>query len=211
MRAGRRKRFRGSVLLALGALALSGPARELPLDAEHSRVRFSIPVLWLFHREGDFADLALRVDVDEATGLADIEARVQVASARMDNPADVATLKSREYFDALNHPEIRFSATAVPLTVIREGGELGGLLSLRGVSREVRFQIVPEPCAADTGAEYCPFELAGAIRRHDYGMSARRGILGDEVSVAIRIEPARAPAEAAPLVPSLATVDDEEP
>lgn len=187
-----RQAVRWSVALILALLCcLPAHGRELLLDAEHSRVRFSIPVLWLFHREGDFSDLALRVDVDDATGLADIEARVQVASARMDNPADVATLKSRDYFDALNHPEIRFTASAVPLAVLRKGGELAGQLSLRGVTREVRFRIAPDPCD-HAALSYCPFELAGAIQRHDYGMSARRGILGDEVSVAIRLVPAEA-------------------
>lgn len=211
MPTGLRQRMRRSALLALVLLVSPVSARELLLDPDHSRVRFSIPVLWLFHREGDFADLALRVDVDESTGLADIEARVQVASARMDSPADVTTLKSRDYFDALNHPEIRFTASGVPLAVIRQGGELPGQLSLRGVTREIRFQLAPVPCEIADPGGYCPFELAASIRRHDYGMSARRGILGDEVSVAIRIVPAITPPEAEPDPPALATVSDEAP
>ncbi|MCU0754976.1 MAG: YceI family protein [Xanthomonadales bacterium] len=207
--------LRGSIILTLALLWSCSLAvgRELLLDPEQSRVRFSIPVLWLFEREGDFPDLRLRVDIDESTGLADIEARVQVASARMDNPADVETLKSRDYFDALNHPEIRFTAHAVPVAVLRQGGELAGQLSLRGVTRELRFQLTAEPCGvlpgdadpagepAERGPHYCPFELVGAIHRHDYGMSARRGILGDEVSVSIRLVPnvAPNPADAATL------------
>lgn len=200
-------------VLLIGALwlALLAPARELSIDAEQSRVRFSIPVLWWFHREGDFRELSLRVEVDETTGLADIEAQVQVASARMDNPADVATLKSRDYFDALNHPEIRFMARGVPLAVIREGGELAGWLSLRGVRREVRFQVAPEPCPDDRAESDCPFELSGTIRRHDYGMSARRGILGDEVSISIRLVPGELPFRSASPEQGLATIGDDEP
>lgn len=202
----------GSVLLtAVLWLALLAPARELPIDTEQSRVRFSIPVLWWFHREGDFRELSLRVDVDEATGLADIDAQVQVASASMDNPADVATLKSPDYFDVKNHPEIRFTASAVPLAVIRNGGELEGWLSLRGVRREVRFQLAPDSCPGDRAEDYCPFELTGTIRRHDYGMSARRGILGDEVSLSIRLVPGERPFRSANPELGLATIGDDEP
>lgn len=167
-----------------------GFSTELLLNREQSQVGFSIPVLWLFERSGDFEELALTVDIDEATSRVDIDARIGVASARMDDPADVATLKSADYFDALNHPYIVFHAQDVPLTVLKNGGELGGELTLKGITQPVRFQLAPDRCTLMPASGYCPFEVQGRIHRHDFGMSARRGILGDEVSVTIRIVPA---------------------
>lgn len=182
-------------------------AAELALDREQSRVGFSIPVLWWFERSGDFEDLALSVDIDEAAAQVDIDARIGVASARMADPADVATLKSADYFDALNHPEIRFRALDVPLMVLSAGGELGGELTLRGITRPVRFQLAPDPCVPTPTLRYCPFEVLGHIRRHDFGMSARRGILGDEVTVTIRLVPTEpsAPVEADASTPATET------
>lgn len=184
--------------LAAGSacLTLTAPAEELALDRAHSRVGFSIPVLWWFERHGDFEDLSLTVDIDENAGRVRIDARIGVASARMDDPADVATLKSADYFDALNHPEIRFRAPEVPLEVLGSGGELVGELTLRGITRPVRFQLAPDPCTPTATLRYCPFEVLGRIRRHDFGMSARRGILGDEVTVSIRLVPETASASA---------------
>lgn len=198
----------GAAAIAAVAVWLqSAVAGELQLDRERSRVGFSIPVLWLFEREGDFADLALTVQIDEQTDRVDIDARIGVASARMDNPADVVTLKSADYFDAANHPYIVFQALDVPGTLLRSGGELAGELTLRGITRPVRFQLAPDPCAPVPASGYCPFEVLGRIYRHDFGMSARRGILGDEVSVSIRLVPARIPADPdrdAPVDPVLA-------
>lgn len=173
----------------------TGTTAELALDRERSRVRFSIPVLWLFERNGDFEDLALTVDIDAAAARVHIDARIGVASARMDNPADVATLKSADYFDALNHPYIVFRALDVPLEVLSRGGDLHGELTLKGITRAVRFALAPEPCDPAPASAYCPFEVLGQIRRHDFGMNARRGVLGDEVSVSIRLVPEVVPVD----------------
>lgn len=187
-------------LLAAGAawLGPSAIAEELALDRAHSRVGFSIPVLWWFERHGDFEDLALTVDIDEPAGRVRIDARIGVASARMDDPDDVATLKSADYFDALNHPDIRFRAHDAPLEILSRGGELVGELTLRGITRPVRFQLAPDPCTPTAARRYCPFEVLGRIHRHDFGMSARRGILGDEVTVSIRLVPAAPSSDVAP-------------
>lgn len=195
MRGARRGRSTLPAVLAFGTLLGLfwpglGAARELLLDRERSQVRFSIPVLWLFDRNGDFGELALTVDIDEVSGLTDIEAHVAVASVRMDDPDDVATLKSPEYFDAANHPYIVFRALDVPASVLSAGGELSGELSLRGVTRPVRFKVTADRCVLSAELSYCPFEVAGYIRRHDYGISARRGILGEQVEITIYLVPA---------------------
>jgi len=200
----RRLPWWAALLAGCGCLGIG--ATELRLDPDRSRVGFSIPVLWLFARTGDFEDLALAVDIDHEAQKVDIEAQIRVASARMENPADVATLKSRDYFDALNHPYIVFQALDAPLSVLSEGGELSGELSLRGVTRTVRFQLSPDACAPSAEIPFCPFEVVGHIRRHDFGMSARRGILGDEVTVSIYLVPAALPAIDRPDPPTSASM-----
>lgn len=200
----RQRRLPWWAALLAGCGCLSVGATELRLDPERSRVGFSIPVLWLFARTGDFEDLALAVDIDHEALQVDIEARIRVASARMENPADAATLKSRDYFDAAHHPYIVFQALDAPLSVLSEGGEFSGELSLRGVTRTVRFQLSPDPCTPSAQVPFCPFEVLGHIRRHDFGMSARRGILGDEVTVSIYLVPAALPAIEPPEPPTSA-------
>jgi len=105
--------------------------------------------------------------------------------------------RSGDFFDAQRHPWIRFRASGQPERTLREGGELRGELTLRGITRPVSFVLEPSECPRP-GID-CAVHARGEVQRSDFGMDARRIVLGDRVVLdfAIRAEPAGETAGAA--------------
>ena len=94
-------------------------------------------------------------------------------------------VKSAEFFDAANHPEIHFRSDSFPLARLHSGGELPGTLSMRGVQQPVRFMIEPSACARP--AIDCPVQASGEVKRTAFGMRTRRATLSDKVELGFSI------------------------
>ncbi len=113
-----------------------------------------------------------------------------------------AHLKSADFLDVENHPEIRFVGTTARITGPNDF-EVGGELTLRGVTRPVTLEarylgMWPTPWWED-GVDKGPmlrvgFEAKGCINRHDFGVSWNSSldkgglVVGDEIEITIDIE-----------------------
>lgn len=176
---------RAPFALALCAMLLSGAAGAgdnlVHLDGERSHVDFSVKVLWLVRVEGRFGKVHGSVSVDRFRSQIRVDARIDVDTIRMNSKNYENWVKSPEFFDAGNHPQIEFASEAIPQDRLRKGGELPGLLTVRGIRQPVRFQMLPSAC--ERPAYDCPIEVEGAIRRSDFEMRSRRGTLSDKVEL----------------------------
>lgn len=167
----------------------AGPSL-LQLDSANTRVEFEIAALWLLRRHGAFADVVGRIDRDPAAGTAIISVRIRVDSVRMKDPDHVRLLLSPEFFDAAQHPWIEFRSD--PFAVDgAERGALPGSLSVRGITRRVRFSIDRGHCDL-RAADGCEVIVDGTLQRSRFGMSGYRRTLADKVhlKIAARVLPA---------------------
>jgi polyisoprenoid-binding protein YceI len=187
---GSRLRGRVAALVWLACVALPLHAQEarfetIAFDSQHSHADFTVKVMWLFDTTGRFAGLEGEVDIDHFRSQAVVRARIAVDSVRMTGRDNEEWVKSPEFFDADAWPEIRFRSEGFPTLRLRRGGEVPGDLTVRGITRAVTFTILPSACASP--GRDCPIEARAAIRRSDFGMRSRRGVVSDRVRLSLSI------------------------
>lgn len=179
------------LLLCLGLVASTvhaePPRHEtLALDAAGSQASFTVKVLWLIGLHGDFGAVHGNLVIDRFRGTARVDARIDTDDLRMRSKHYETWAKSPEFFDAPHFPQIHFASDAFPLIRLRTGGNLDGMLTLRGIDRPVRFTILPSDCP-DPLADACAVRAEGSIERSDFGMHSHRGTLADKVALQLRI------------------------
>jgi len=178
------------LLLTILLLTRSGSAQPtqqvLELDAARSHAAFEVKLLYLFGLHGEFGSVHGTLSVDRALQLASVDATIETNAVHMRNHRYEAWTKSAEFFDAGHFPQIHFSSERFPLQRLTAGGEINGMLTIRGIRKPAVFAIDPADCAAPlTGA--CAVAAAGTIRRSDFGMHSRRGALADKVELSLSI------------------------
>ena len=176
----------GIALLAV--LALTVPAARgtsLRIDGSRSHAEFGVRLLWLRTVSGRFAQISGKVTLD-AQEQATVDAHIPVASLAMDSARFRRDVLAPPFFDATNYPRIHFLSDPVPLARLTAGGALDGQLSLRGVTRPVRFELLPSQCSTLT-ARRCLIEARGLISRSAFGMTSYRATVSDQVQLGLLI------------------------
>lgn len=167
-----------------GFEAETTPVLRYRIDAHSAEAEFSIRVLWLLSKRGQFARVEGELLVDRTAGTGRIAARIDAASAQMPDADDTALLRSPAFFDVDAHPWIEFESAAFSLAAKRRAGQLDGVLRLRGIEREVNFSYRPRPCSADEQAQPevgCGYLVEGIVRRSRFGMTAYSRTVDDPV------------------------------
>jgi polyisoprenoid-binding protein YceI len=158
------------LLLIAGAGCLAwATAHAARVDAVHSRLGFSLRTRWGQTLEGRFPQYEGEIMV-----LSDGRHRVQLrlASAAVeivDSPRYSRFARGPRFFDAGHHPVIEFVSDPYDEALLRNGGELGGRLSIRGVTRREVFTIAPTTCGRP--ARDCDVVVLGSVRRENYGIN----------------------------------------
>jgi len=167
----------------------------LTIDTAHSSAEFAVRVMWLIPVHGHFGTLHGTIAVDRFRNTASVDARINADDVHMRSHGDEAWVKSAEFFDTANYPEIHFVSDSFSLKRLVTGGEIEGTLTIRGISKRARFDISESDCT-DAIARDCPAEAEGTIRRSDFGMRSHRAALSDKVELtfSIRVQPMVAPA-----------------
>jgi polyisoprenoid-binding protein YceI len=165
------------------------------LDAAHSHVSFSVRHMMISNVRGELGKVSAEVSYDpsnpEATA---IDASIEVASINTREEKRDGHLRSADFFDVDNFPNITFaSRRARPRG---DGLEVVGDLTIRGTTREVTLSvedITPEQ-ADPWGNRRVGASARTKIRRSDFGMrwnaalEAGGVLVGDEVSIQLELE-----------------------
>lgn len=167
------------------------PGQSVPPEVKFGRaslVLFQVSIFGVFKKQGSFSELSGALLIQNDT--AQVKARIKTASAVMKSESDAALLKSATYFDAARFPEIEFRSLNFPRALLREGGQISGVLTVRGISQKQFFNLTLKPCKAEFAQTpwRCGFDVAGTLKRSDFGMKARRGIVSDDVELTLSID-----------------------
>ena len=172
------------VLLLLSAASATW-AETLLIDTAQSSAGFALRALWVKRIDGSFTRVEGVIDRAPATARFDVDVRIAADSVKMEKEDHARWARSEDFFDASRHPWIHFRAEAVPEGVLRDGGEIRGNLTLRGATRPVGFQVAPAEC--EHPGRDCAVHASGDVQRSDFGMDARRVVLGDKVRLEFTI------------------------
>ena len=181
----------GAALLALLALATAPQPTRSPLwhiESARSHVDFDVRLLWLHRIRGRFEQVSGAVQ-PVSDGRVVVNASIAVDSLAMNSPRLRRWVLDEEFFDAARYPTLRFVSMPLSRSTLDDGGTLDGRLTLRGVTRPVRFELQPARCTADA----CTIEAHGQLQRHDFGMGSHHAVLSDRVGLALSIAIVRAP------------------
>jgi len=162
-----------------------GAAHAAEIDAAASRAGFTLYTRWGQPLEGRFPSLTGQVD-----DLGDGRHRVRLVLLTGDveivgHPGYTRFARGSGFFDAKQWSQVEILSDPYDARLLREGGELGGILRIRGVQRRERFRI--EPAACDTPARACDVIAHGSIDREDYGMDRWRIAVRDDVRFQLRL------------------------
>jgi polyisoprenoid-binding protein YceI len=166
--------IRRTIFIALGMFLIAGSllASEWKVDNTHSTIRFTIRHLVVSSVAGSFADFSGTLTWDGAKeNMAEggIELSIAVASISTGNGNRDDHLRTGDFFDVEQYPNITFSGTEV---IPGEGDnfQLVGNLTMKGISKEVTFECVFNGQVEHRGRKRSGFSATAVIDRTEFGM-----------------------------------------
>lgn len=143
------------------------PAGTWAFDPVHSRVDFEVAYLAGTFK-GEFHEIGagLTVDGDQAS----LEGTAKVESVDVKDENLAAHLQTPDFFDAEQHPELRFTAREISLD--GDGKvSVDGELTIKGVTRPVHVTgTVTAPMADAYGNDRIGLNLTTSVDRTDFGV-----------------------------------------
>ncbi len=180
-----------ALLVSLLLIISQAQAAEYTVDPAHSYIAFRIQHLGFSWLRGQFRDFEGRFYYEAAKpGKSRIDVEISAASLDTNHAERDRHLRSAAFLDVGTHQQIRFESTRFSGTATR--GFLEGRLSLHGVSRPVRFEVIKIGEGKDPWGGYrVGFHARYSLKRSDFGMHYNLGKFGDTVEIELGIEGVR--------------------
>jgi polyisoprenoid-binding protein YceI len=172
---------------------------DYTIDPTHSEVGFSVRHAMVTKVRGQFAEYegALHLDgSDPAKSTAEV--RIKVASIDTNQEQRDGHLRTGDFFDAENHPEITFRSTSAEY-LGDDSYRLSGDLTIKGTSKPVSIDFIFNGTATDPyGNQRVGFEGSTVIDRTDWGLSYNAALetggvlIGEKVTLTFDISAIKA-------------------
>jgi polyisoprenoid-binding protein YceI len=186
------KRIIMSVLV--GAAALPVAANEFEIDSVHSSVGFAVDHMVVSTVRGSFGGFGGTISLDsEDLTKSSVEVKIDAASIDTANEQRDEHLRSADFFDAENHPEITFKSGS-----IKKDGDryvAVGNLTIRGNTRLVELPFtVKGPIDDPWGNRRIGVRIEPiTIDRKEFGLTWSKAletgglVVGDEVTIELAV------------------------
>jgi polyisoprenoid-binding protein YceI len=173
------------------------PAGTWAVDPAHSNVGFAVKHMGIATVRGVFTEFGGLIEIGEDLATAKAYGTVNVDSLDTGQPQRDEHLRSPDFFDAGEYPELRFESTAI--TALDERTfRITGRLTIRGVTNDTVLHADVQGTDVDPwGNERVGLEVTGQLSRTDYGMRFNQTLgsgnmlVGDTVSLALDISAVR--------------------
>jgi polyisoprenoid-binding protein YceI len=167
------------------------------VDPAHSRVGFQVKHLGIATVRGEFREfegtLELGGEAPQAYGT------IKAASVDTNEPQRDEHLRSGDFFDAEQNPELSYRSTAIR-QLDEETLEIDGELTMRGVTRPVELRGEIQGYEQDPwGNERVGLEVTGELSRGEWGMTFNQALgsgnvlVSDEIKLLLDISAVKQP------------------
>ena len=165
------------------------------IDPSHSEIQFKVRHLMVSYVTGQFTQFDATVETkgDDFT-TAKVNFTADVNSISTNNEQRDAHLKNNDFFDAENHPELKFESEKIE-KISDDEYKVEGILTIRGISKKVVLSAEYGGIMTDPwGNTRTGFTITGKINRKDFGvnfgMVSETGgvLLGDDVKISANAE-----------------------
>ena len=144
------------------------------IDPTHSEIQFKVKHLMITTITGNFTSYELLVETEDNdfTKATKIDFAADVDSINTGNEQRDGHLKSADFFDAAQYPQIKFAATGFE-NVDNDGSyELLGNLTIKDVTKPVKLSVEFGGVVTDAyGNIKAGFSINGKINRKDFGLT----------------------------------------
>ncbi|MEN2766647.1 YceI family protein [Ornithinibacillus xuwenensis] len=165
------------------------------VDKGHSSLEFTVKHMMMSKVKGVFTefDATVEADVNDLTD-AKIEFTVDLSSIDTRKEDRDNHLRSADFFDVENYPNMTFVATNIKKTDENEY-DVTGDLSIHGVTKPVTFEVTVEGVHKDPwGNEVAGFSGEGKLNRKEFGLVWNAALetggvlVGEDVKINIELE-----------------------
>lgn len=159
-------------------------------DADHSEIEFKVKHMMISNVKGSFDkfDVSLTSE-DESFKDAVVKATIDASSIDTKNEQRDQHLKSPDFFNTEEFPEITFVSTSY------DGEQITGELTIRDVTKTVSFDVEFGGVSKDPwGNLKAGFSAEGKIKRSDFGLNWNQALetggvlVSDDVRFSINIQ-----------------------
>lgn len=141
------------------------------IEPAHSSIDFTVRHLGLSNVRGRFGSFSGRLETDAEGKPVSVEVTIDPASIDTGVEDRDNHLRSPDFFDVANHPEITFRSNSVT-AVSEDRYTIDGDLTIRGTTRPFSLEVeasgpVPSPFGGQVGAA----NGSGTVNRKDFGLT----------------------------------------
>ena len=169
------------------------PVGTWAVDPAHSSVQFAVKHMGIATVRGKFTDYQGILGVGEDLASSTARGTVAVASITTDDEQRDAHLRSPDFFNVDEFPEIAFESTRIE-AIDEESSHVVGNLTMHGITQEVKLKAVVQGTDVDPwGNERVGLEVVGVLKRSDFDMKFNQALgsgnvlVGDKVNISLDI------------------------
>ena len=179
-------------LMIAGTIYSTTAQTKWVIDKVHSNIGFSVMHYVITEVEGNFQDFdgSVMATGDSFEGAA-VEFAAQTASIDTDNEKRDNHLKSDDFFNAEEYPEIKFKGK---LQKKGDKLQLVGDFTMRDVTKKVAFDVQHNGTVDLGKGKKAGFKITGTIDRFEYGVKFNKAletgglVVAQEVDITCNIE-----------------------
>jgi polyisoprenoid-binding protein YceI len=165
------------------------------IDPAHSEIQFRAKHLVISTVTGGFHSFEGKVETEDddfenakVTFSADVDS-ISTNKEQRDNH-----LKSDDFFNAEDYPQLTFASTSVKKTGDQQY-KMTGDLTIRDITREIELNVMHGGTVTDqNGDTKAGFEIEGSLKRKEFGLrwdevtEAGNVIVGDKIKLLLNVE-----------------------
>jgi polyisoprenoid-binding protein YceI len=169
------------------------PTGTWTVDPAHSSVEFSVKHMGIANVRGRFTEFEGTLAMEGELANCRARGTVKVSSIDTGDEQRDAHLRSPDFFDVEQFPEITFESTHVE-AIDDESSLVLGNLTMHGITREITLNVVIQGTDEDPwGNTRAGLEIVGTLKRSDFDMKFNQALgsgnvlVGDKVAMALDV------------------------
>jgi polyisoprenoid-binding protein YceI len=184
------KRFLAAAALALATTVAFAAPLTYKIDANHTDVVASWSHFGFSNPIAHFGKVDGFITYDPAkVGDSKVEVTIPLSGLNSHVPDFDDHLRSDDFFDAANHPNITFKSTSVK-SAGKDKLTVAGDLTIKGITKPVTLTVTINKLGVQPMAkrDAAGFEATTTIKRSDFGVGKYAPNVSDEVKISITTE-----------------------
>lgn len=164
------------------------PTGTWTVDPAHSKVAFAVKHMGIATVRGEFNHFAGVLEIGDDLGSSTVRGAVDVQSVDTNEPQRDEHLRSPDFLNAAEHPELSFQSTRIEQLDDEEFRVIGNL-TINGVTNEIVLHADVQGTDIDPwGNERVGLEVTGQLSRGDYRMKFNQALGSGNMLVADKVK-----------------------